>query len=346
MLYPFELRARAFIIQAVPTPSKLAEAARVYHTAMPITVAQAEQARRNIASVALRTPLLRCNTDDPAGLYLKLENLQPIGSFKIRGAANVMAFTPRHELDRGVLTASAGNMAQGVAFCARRLGIPATIIAPDTAPATKTLAVERMGGRVIKVPFAEWWRTFETRSYPGVDATFIHAFDDPHVMAGNGTIALELLEDMPDLDAVVIPWGGGGLSCGIASVLRALAPRVRIYAAEIETAAPLAPSLAAGEPRTVEYKPSFVDGIGSKTVFATMFEQARSLLDGSLVVTLKEAAEAMKLVAERNRVIIEGAAACAVAAALSGRAGSGKIVAIVSGGNIDLDKFSGIVNQS
>jgi threonine dehydratase len=237
-------------------------------------------------------------------------------------------------------------MAQGVAFCAQRLKIPATIVAPDTAPATKIRAVERMGGRVIKVPFAQWWQTFETRSFPGIDATFIHAFDDPHVMAGNGTIALELLEDLPDVEAVVIPWGGGGLSCGIASVLRALAPKVRIYAAEIETAAPLAPSLAAGEARTVEYQPSFVDGIGSKTVFPNMFEQARKLLDGSLVVTLKEAAEAMKLVAERNRVIIEGAAACAVAAARSGRAGTGKIVAIVSGGNIDLDKFARLVAEA
>ena len=307
---------------------------------MLITLAQVEEARRNIASVALRTPLVRCNADSPAELYLKLENLQPIGSFKIRGAANVMARTPREQLERGVLTASAGNMAQGVAFCARRMGVRATIVAPETAPATKISAVERMGGRVIKVPFADWWRTFETRSYPGVDATFIHAFDDPDVMAGNGTIALELLEDLPDLEAVVIPWGGGGLSCGIAAVLRARAPRVRIYAAEIETGAPLSASLAAGEPRTVEYKPSFVDGIGSKMVFPNMFEHARRLLDGSLVVTLAEAAQAMKLVAERNRVIIEGAAACAVAAALSGRAGSGKVVAIVSGGNIDLDKFA------
>jgi threonine dehydratase len=310
---------------------------------MPISISQAEEARRNIASAALRTPLVPCNVDAPPALYLKLENLQPIGSFKIRGAANVMALTPHEQLKRGVLTASAGNMAQGVAFCAQRLGIPATIIAPDTAPATKTRAVERMGGRVIKVPFAEWWQTFETRSYPGVDATFIHAFDDPHVMAGNGTIALELLEDLPDLDAVVIPWGGGGLSCGIAAVLRARAPKVKIYTAEIETAAPLAAALEAGEPRTVEYKPSFVDGIGSKTVFPNMFEEARQLLDGSLVVTLKEATEAMKLVAERNRVIVEGAAACAVAAARSGRAGSGKVVAIVSGGNIDLEKFASLV---
>lgn len=313
---------------------------------MPVSLAQAQEARRNIAPVALRTPLVRCNIDAPADLYLKLENLQPIGSFKIRGAANVMALTPRNQLDRGVLTASAGNMAQGVAFCARRLGIPATIVAPETAPATKILAVERMGGRVIKVPFAEWWHTFETRSYDGIDATFVHAFDDPHVMAGNSTIGLELLEDLPDLDAVVIPWGGGGLSCGIAAVLRARAPRVRIYAAEIETAAPLAASLTAGEPCTVEYRPSFVDGIGSKTVFANMFELARTLLDGSLVVTLNEAAQAMKLVAERNRIIVEGAAACAVAAARSGRAGSGKVVAIVSGGNIDLDKFAHLVAQA
>jgi threonine dehydratase len=294
----------------------------------------------------LRTPLVRFNGDAPAEIYLKLENLQPIGSFKIRGAANVMARTPRERLERGVLTASAGNMAQGVAFCARRMGIGATIVAPETAPATKIGAVERMGGRVIKVPFAEWWRTFETRSYPGVEATFIHAFDDLDVMAGNGTIGLELLEDLAEVDAVVIPWGGGGLSCGIAAVLRARAPRVRIYAAEIESGAPLAASLAAGEPRTVEYKPSFVDGIGSKMVFPSMFERVGRLLDGSLVVTLAEAAQAMKLVAERNRVIVEGAAACAVAAALSGRAGSGKVVAIVSGGNIDLDKFAQVVAQA
>ena len=312
---------------------------------MPVTLAQVEEARRNIAGIALRTPLVPFNADAPAALYLKLENLQPIGSFKIRGAANVMARTPREKLDRGVLTASAGNMAQGVAFCARRLGVPATIVAPDTAPQTKIRAVERMGGRVIQVPFAEWWRTFETRAYPGVDATFIHAFDDLDVMAGNGTIALELVEDLPGLDAVVIPWGGGGLSCGIAAVLRKLAPRVRIYAAEIETAAPLAASLAAGEPRTVDYQPSFVDGIGSKVVFRNMFERAQGLLDGSLVVTLKEAAHAMKLIAERNRVIVEGASACAVAAAMSGRAGAGKVVAIVSGGNIDLSKFAQLVSE-
>ena len=307
---------------------------------MPITLAQVSEARTNLAGVALRTPLVRCFADSPAEVWLKLENLQPIGSFKIRGAANVMARTPPELLAPGVLTASAGNMAQGVAFCARRIGVPATIVAPDTAPATKIRAVERLGGRVILAPFADWWRTFETRTYPGVNATFIHAFDDLDVMAGNGTISLELLEDLPSLDAVVIPWGGGGLSCGIAAVLRQLAPRVKIYAAEVETAAPLAASLAAGEPRTVEYTASFVDGIGSKMVFRNMFEHAQRLLDGSLVVTLDEAANAMKLVAERNRVIVEGASACAIAAVLSGRAGSGKVAAIVSGGNIDLEKFA------
>jgi threonine dehydratase len=307
---------------------------------MPVTLQQVREARENIAGTALRTPLVPLNADAPAAIHLKLESLQPIGSFKIRGAANVMARTPRERLARGVLTASAGNMAQGVAFCAKRLGIPATVVSPDTAPATKIRAVERLGGRVILAPFADWWRTFETRTYPGVDATFIHAFDDLDVMAGNGTIALELLEDLPEFDAIVIPWGGGGLSCGIATVLRQLAPRVRIYAAEAETAAPLSASLAAGTPCTVNYTPSFVDGIGSKMVFANMFDRARGLLDGSIVVTLAEAAAAMKLAAERNRVIVEGASACAIAAALSGRAGTGKVVAIVSGGNIDLEKFA------
>jgi threonine dehydratase len=298
---------------------------------MPTILEQVEDARQNIFSIALRTPLVAGPGEDPLELFLKLENLQPIGSFKIRGAANVVAHTPHDRLQRGLLTASAGNMAQGVAYCARRLGVPATIVAPDTAPATKIRAVERLGGRAILVPFADWWRTFETRAYPGVDATFIHA------------IAMELIEDLPDLDAVVIPWGGGGLSCGIAAVLRELKPGVRIYAAEVDTGAPLAASLAAGEPRTVEHTPSFVDGISAKVVFPAMFERARKLLDGSIVVTLDQAAQAMKLVAERNRVIMEGAAACAVAAALSGRAGSGKVVAIVSGGNIDLDLFARLV---
>lgn len=311
---------------------------------MPISATDAREARARISATALRTPLVPLNAEASASIYLKLESLQPIGSFKIRGAANVMAKTPRERLEKGVLTASAGNMAQGVAFCARRLGVPATIVSPDTAPQTKIRAVERLGGRVILAPFADWWRTFETRTYPGVDATFVHAFDDLDVMAGNGTIALELLEDLPELDAVVVPWGGGGLSCGIAAVLRELAPRVRVYAAEAETAAPLAASLAAGEPRSVDYTPTFVDGIGSRSVFPNMFERARKLLAGSIVVSLEEAAAAMKLAAERNRVIVEGAAACAIAAALSGRAGSGRVAAIVSGGNIDLSKFSELVN--
>ena len=308
----------------------------------PVEAARA--ARQNIAGFAIRTPLVKLNHDGPGEIYLKLENLQPIGSFKIRGAANAVAHTAPEQLAKGLLTASAGNMAQGVAFCSKRLNIPATVITPDTAPETKLRAIERLGGRIIKVPFDQWWRAFEERSFPGVDATFIHAFDDPHVMAGNGTIALELLEDLPDVDAVVIPWGGGGLACGIAAVLKAARPEIRIYAAEVATAAPLAASLAAGSPQTVDYQPSFVDGIGSKMVFPRMFEEGKRLLDGSIVSSLEEVAFAVRLMAERNRVIAEGAAACAVAAAMSGKTGSGKIVAIVSGGNIDLKKLSELIN--
>jgi len=311
---------------------------------MTPTLDDIHEARERIAGSAIRTPLVRLGAYDlPAEIYLKLENLQPIGSFKIRGAANAMAHIPREQLARGVLTASAGNMAQGVAWRARELGIPCTVVAPEHAPHTKIAAIERLGARVIKVPFERWWQTFEERAYAGVEATFIHAFDDPHVMAGNGTIALEILEDLRDVEAVVIPWGGGGLACGIAAGLRASKPDCRIFAAEVATAAPLAASLAAGTPQFVEYEPSFVDGIGSKTVFPQMFERAQALLDGSLVATLAEVAAAIRLLAERNRIIAEGAGACATAGALSGRAGGGKIVCIVSGGNIDASKLCAIL---
>jgi len=298
------------------------------------------EARQRIAGAAIRTPLVRLNVfGAPAEIYLKLENLQPIGSFKIRGAANAIAHMLPEQLARGVLTASAGNMAQGAAWRARELGIPCTVIAPDSAPATKIAAIERLGGRVIKVPFERWWQTFQERAFPGIDATFIHAFDDPHVMAGNGTIALEIAEDLPDVDAIVIPWGGGGLTCGIAVAMRALKPDCRLFASEVAGAAPLAASLQAGSPQVVDYQPSFVDGIGSKTVFPQMFERAQVLIDGALVASVEEVAAAVCLVAERNRVIAEGAGACPVACALSGKAGGGKIVCIVSGGNIDLHKL-------
>ena len=299
-----------------------------------------------ISQHAIRTPLVRMHVDSaPAEIYLKLENLQPIGAFKIRGAANAIARLSAHELERGVVTASAGNMAQGVALCARSLGIPCTVIAPATAPETKVRAIERLGGRVIKVSFADWWRAFEERAYPGVEGAFIHSFDDRHVMAGNGTIALEILEDLPEPDAVVIPWGGGGLTCGIASALRELRPECKIFAAEVETAAPLTASLAAGAPVEVDYKPSWVDGIGAKAVFPQMFEQARQLINGSLVADLNSVAEAVRLMIAHNHVVAEGAGACPVACALSGKAGTGKIVCIVSGGNIEFSKLSHILNR-
>lgn len=303
---------------------------------IPLEAIQAAQARLGLADTALRTPLLRLPVDEaPAEIYLKLENLQPIGSFKLRGAGNAMALAPRQALAKGVYTASAGNMAQGVAWNARRLGIPCSVVVPDHAPATKLAAIERMGARVIKVPFARWWQVIVTGEFGGLDGRFIHPVCDADVMAGNGTIGLEILEDLPDVDAVVIPYGGGGLSCGIASALRALKPETRVYAAEVETAAPLAASLRAGELVEVEYKASFVDGIGGKSVLPEMWALARALLDGSLVVSLDEVRAAIRLLAERGRVIAEGAGAASVAAALAGRAGGGKVACVVSGGNID-----------
>jgi threonine dehydratase len=311
------------------------------------SLADINDARRMIAASAIRTPLVRLNLREaPAEIYLKLENLQPIGSFKIRGATNAMGHLTPETLSRGVLTASAGNMAQGVAWRARELGIPCTVVAPETAPDTKIKAIERLGGRVIKVAFEAWWRAFETRSFPGVEATFIHAFDDLNVMAGNGTIALEIMEDCPQVDAVVVPWGGGGLTCGIAAAMRALNPKCRIYAAEVASAAPLVASLAAGAPQAVDYRPSFVDGIGAKVVFPQMFERAQKLIDGSLVAELDEVRSALRLMAERNRIIAEGAGACALACALAGKAGGGRVVCIVSGGNIDFAKLCEILTDT
>ena len=309
-----------------------------------LDLAAIQEARTAIAGAAVRTPLLRLNLwDAPAEIYLKLENLQPIGSFKIRGAASAMSRMSKVELAKGVLVASAGNMAQGAAFNARRLGVACTVIAPDYAPDAKLHAIERLGGRLIKVPFDRWWQTFTDRSYPGVEAAFIHSFDDDRVMAGNGTIGLELLEDLPEADTVLIPWGGGGLAGGIATALRALKPSIKIFAVEAETGAPLAASLRAGSVQVVDYQPSFVDGIGSKTVFPGMLAMAQQLLDGSLTATLDEIAAALRLLAERNRVIAEGAGAVALAVALSGKAGSGRIACIVSGGNIDLSRLARIL---
>lgn len=308
-----------------------------------ISISAVEDARRRIADAAIRTPLIRLNVPDaPAEIYLKLENLQPIGSFKIRGAANAIARLQKEQLERGVVTASAGNMAQGVAWCAQRLGIPCTVIAPATAPDAKVHAIERLGGRVVKVSFDEWWRAFEQRSYPGVEGTFIHAFDDPDVMAGNGTIALEILEDLPDVDAVIVPWGGGGLTCGIASSLRSLHRTCKIFTAEVSTAAPFAASMAAGVPTTIDYQPSWVDGIGARAVFPQMFERARALIDGCLVADLDSVANALRLLAQHNHIIAEGAGTCPVACALSSPL-PGKLVCIISGGNIDASKLAQIL---
>jgi threonine dehydratase len=293
----------------------------------------------------IRTPLVRLNVEDsPAEIWLKLENLQPIGSFKLRGAGNAMSLAPREALAKGVYTASAGNMAQGVAWNARRLGIPCTVVVPDSAPQTKLAAIERLGAKAVKLPYARWWQVLEDHGYPGIDGLFIHPVSDPAVIAGNGTIGLEILEDLPDVDAVVVPFGGGGLSCGIAAALRALRREAVVFASEVETAAPFAASLAAGRPVAVEHTPSFVDGIGGKSMLPEMWPLAKELLAGSLVVSVAQAAASVRLLAERNRVIAEGAGATSVAAALAGKAGGRNVVCVISGGNIDPAKLAKILN--
>jgi threonine dehydratase len=306
-----------------------------------------DDARRHVYEAAIRTPLVRLNYDGPSNIYLKLECLQPIGSFKIRGAYNAVRLLPEEERRRGVWTVSAGNAAQGVALAARKAGVPCKILMIDAAPAAKFDAVRRLGGEVVKASYDQCWQALADRAHPAMTGAFIHPFEDDGFIAGNASAGLEILEDLPDVDCVVAAFGGGGLSCGIAAALKARGHKAKVFAAEPETAAPLARSFAAGSPQSFpDWKASFVDGCGGKSVFPRMWELAHHLLAGSIVCTLEETRRAMRMVAERNRVISEGAGACAVAAGLSGKCGPGKIVCVVSGGNIDLAKFSELVTRS
>lgn len=310
-----------------------------------IPLAEIRAARERLASTILRTPLVRANLDDATSeVYLKLECLQPIGSFKLRGAGNAMAKAGREALARGVYTASAGNMAQGVAWNARRASVPCAVVVPDSAPRAKLDAIERLGATLVPVPYERWWQVLVEHRYPGLEGLFVHPVSDPAVIAGNATIGLELLEDLPDLEAVIVPYGGGGLACGIASALRALAPAVKVFAAEVDAAAPFAAALAAGAPCAIEHRASFADGIGGRSVLSEMWPLASTLLAGSIVVSVAEVAAAVRLLATRNRVVAEGAGAVALAAALTGKAGKGRVACIVSGGNIDPAKLAKILD--
>jgi len=297
----------------------------------------------------IRTPLVRLHADAPAEVWLKLENLQPIGSFKLRGAANAILSAPREALADGVVTTSTGNMAQGVAWMARELGVPATIVVPDNASAAKLAAVERLGGRIVRVPWEQWWAAVEADEErdlgDDVEGFFVHPVQDPPVMAGNGTIGLELVEDLDDIDAVLIPWGGGGLTTGIASALKQLRPETKIYVCEPETGAPVAAAIANGRlPVPVAFTPSFIDGAGSGALLPVMWEHANELVTDAFAIPSEEAAAGVRLLLERARIVGEGAAGLAVAAAVSGHAGNGRVVCIVSGGNIDPARLAAILD--
>ncbi len=309
-----------------------------------ISLQEINEAQQRIKGKVNRTPLLRFYPDNFSGeIYLKLENLQPIGSFKLRGACNAMLAANKNLLKEGVYTASAGNMAQGVAWMARTMSIPCTVIVPDHAPQTKLDAITRLGAQYIKLPFADWWQVIVTRQFEGINGFFVHPVSDLKVIAGNATVGMEILEDLPDVDAVIVPYGGGGLISGIASAVKTQKPGTMVFASEVETAAPLSASLAKGAPTKIEYTPSFVDGMGSAGLLPEMWEMVSGLVDDSIVLSLQQIATAIKLLAERNRVIAEGAGGSSLAAALTGKAGTGKIVCVISGGNIDAIKLSKIL---
>jgi threonine dehydratase len=309
------------------------------------TSADVAAARRNIDGFAVRTPLLKLAVDVPgANIYLKLENLQPLGSFKIRPAMNVLKSMDFERLRRGVLTASAGNFGQGLAFAARQIGVSATVVVPDGSAETKTRSLVELGAKVIRLPFEAWWTVLTTRGYAGEEGMFIHPVAESAVIAGSATIGAEIVEDQPDCDAVVVPFGGGGLACGIGSVMRRLKPSVRMIVAESEAAQPAAAALANGRPVRVPHLQSFVDGMGSTTVLEEMWPLIRGMVDGAACASFTEIVEAIRLLAGRHHVIAEAAGAAAVAAALAGRCGKGNIICIVSGGNIDASKLGAILN--
>jgi len=316
------------------------------HVLEPITIDRIEQASARIRGLVLRTPIVRLNADADMEIYLKLENLQPTGSFKVRGACNAIALAGPAAKSRGVYTCSAGNMAQALAWQAKQNGIPCSVIVPDNAPETKLQAIKRYGATIVQVSFDEVWKVVTTHRYGPLDGSiFIHPFSDERMIAGNGTIGLEILEDIPDVDSVVIPFGGGGLTAGIATAIHQRKPTTRVYAVEPETAAPLAASFSSGKAMEVNRIPSFVDGIGGKSVLPEMWEMVRPLIQGSIVCSLSEIASAVRLLVERNRVVAEGAGAASVAAALTGKAGMRKILCVVSGGNIDTVKLSEILSS-
>ena len=314
-------------------------------SAGPLALSRIEHAAVTIRGDVRRTPLVELELPDyPARVYLKLENLQPIGSFKLRGALNALDSLGDNELRDGVVTASAGNMAQGVAWAARRRGVACTVVMPDGAPQTKRAAVERLGGRVVEVPFARWWQSIEEARFDELDGAFIHPVQDEAVIAGNGTIGLEIADELPALDAVLVPYGGGGLVSGIASALKQRIPSAAVYAAEPVTGAACAGALAAGAPVDVPFERSFVDGAGARAVLPTMWPRVSSLVDGSITVSLEQTAEAVALLATRARVVAEGAGGLALAAALAQPSEEWRsIVAIVSGGNIDAGALAAIL---
>jgi threonine dehydratase len=309
-----------------------------------ITLQDVLDARERIAGAVPRTPLIRMDGAGATDLYLKLENLQPVRSFKLRGADNAMALLSPRELAAGVYTASAGNMAQGLAWAARRRGARCTVVCPDGAPQIKLDGIRRLGAETVTLPYDQWWDILARHRYPPLEpAHFIHPVSDLGVMAGNGTIGLEILEDLPDVDSVLVPFGGGGLSCGIAAAIRGLKPLAPVYGCEVETAAPLAAAIAAGRPVDCMRTPTFVDGIGARTLLVEMWAPARRLLAGSFVVSLEDVAAAIRMLVERAAVVGEGAAGAAVAAGLKGLAGGGRVVCVVSGGNIDPTALSKIL---
>jgi threonine dehydratase len=317
----------------------------------PVTLDDVRAAQARLKGLIAATPCPYSETLSRltgSRVFVKLENLQMTGSFKERGAANVLLVLGEAERRRGVVAASAGNHGLAVAFHAARLGIGAVIVMPEWAPLTKVMAARRHGAEVLLHGDnydAAYARAREIEAERGL--VFIHPFDDPRVIAGQGTIGLELCEQVPDLEAVVVPVGGGGLAGGIGVALKALRPETRLIGVQAEEVAGMRAALDAGECVTVPGAPTIADGIAVRRVGEHTLALARRYLDGVVTVSEEEIANAILLLLEIEKTVVEGAGAVALAAlvnkrvSLEGRA----VILLLGGGNIDVNLIARIIER-
>ena len=317
-----------------------------------VTFDMIKEAAETIKGSVKRTQIIECPTMEKLTgnkVFFKLENLQKTGSFKVRGALNKIMHLTDEEKARGVIASSAGNHAQGVALGATNLGIKSTIVMPGTAPLSKVMATRGYGAEVVQVGTVyddAYKKACEIQAETG--ATFLHPFDDPYVIAGQGTIGMEIIEDLEDVDMVIVPIGGGGIASGIAKAVKSLKPSVKMVGVEAENAASMLEAVKQGCPCTIKTTPTIADGIAVARAGQLTCEMIRDYVDEIVTVSEDDIARAILFLMEKGKVVAEGAGATPVAALLAGKIKEQgqNICCVISGGNSDINMIERIINKA